>query len=194
MPNLRQMHTRSRFKAVLGVRFSFKVYTRGLEDMSLRETLKTIEQSEKDSAEKAQEELREWRETAVPTLYRFVLESLGDLVNKEKGPIKPSYHSEARNEELTGPYNIDVLDLAVSKRTISFSPVARFVFGGAIGRVEVFARGRLDLRYVLLRYKNEAGEDHWVIRTEAVSASQRKEPSPLSKQTLEDAIDKLVRA
>jgi hypothetical protein len=161
--------------------------------MSLRETLQEMEKTEEASKDQIQAGLKEWREVAIPGLYQSVKEMLADLISDGLVTVNP-YRHERRTEELTGPYEIEVMDLAIRGRTLTLNPVARFVFGDAIGRVELSSRGRLDRRYILLRHKDDSGKDRWFFFSE--KDGPRKLPitnlPELSRQTLEDMIEKLL--
>lgn len=160
--------------------------------MSLRETLQKMEETDKASKQVIGAKLKEWREVAVPGLYRSVKEMLSDLI-ADGLVAAPPPRTERRTEELTGPYEIEVMDLAIRGRTITFNPVALFVMG-AMGRVELFARGRLDRRYILLRLKDDSsGKDRWFIVSEKNGLRLPLMSLPeLSRETLEDVIEKLL--
>jgi hypothetical protein len=159
--------------------------------MSLRETLLKMKETEEASKQDIPAKLKEWREVAIPGLYQSVREMLSDLIIDGLVTVNPS-HTESRTEELTGPYEITVMDLAIRGRTITLSPVALFVIG-AMGRVELFARGRLDLRYILLRLKDNSGKDRWFIFSERNGPRLPLMSLPeLSRETLQDMIEKLV--
>jgi len=161
--------------------------------MSLRETLQKMEETEKASKQVIDAKLKEWREVAVPGLYRSVKEMLSDLIADGLVTANP-LRTERRAEKLTGPYEIEVMDLAIRGRTITLNPVALFVLGDAMGRVELSARGRLDRRYVLLRHKDNSGKERWFFYSE--KDGPRKVPvtslPELSRQTLEDMIENLL--
>jgi len=161
--------------------------------MSLRETLQKIEEQEDVSRPQIQAKLKEWREAAIPRLYQSVREMLSDLITDGLVTVNPP-RAERRTEELTGPYEIEVMDLAIRGRTITLNPVALFVIGDAMGRVELSARGRLDRRYILLRHKDDSGKDRWFFYSE--KDGPRKLPltslPELSRETLEDMIEKLL--
>jgi hypothetical protein len=158
--------------------------------MSLRETLQEMQRAEQGSAQETQELLREWRQSAIPNLYKRVEELLADLIQDHLVEIER--HTEPRREELTGPYEIEVLDLKVGGKTLSLRPAARFVVG-AKGRVDLVTRGRLDPVYFLLRDRGTEGQDQWAI---VPSDARRKHPlselPQLSRTTLEEAIQKLL--
>lgn len=167
--------------------------------MSLRDTLRKMEETEKVSKQAIQGKLQEWREVAIPALYRSVKEMLSDLITDGLVTVNP-LRTERRTEELAGPYEIKVMDLAIRGRTITFNPVALFVIG-AIGRVELFARGRLDRRYILLRLKDNSGTDRWCIFSErngpklpfrTLTSEPETSLKELSSETLEDMIEKLL--
>jgi hypothetical protein len=161
--------------------------------MSLRETLQKMEETEKASKNQIQAKLKEWREVAIPGLYQSVKEMLADLITDGLVTVNP-YRTERRTEELIGPYEIEVMDLAIRGRTLTLNPVALLVIGDAMGRVELSARGRLDRRYILLRHKDDSGKDRWVFYSE--KDGPRKLPlkslPKLSRETLEDIIEKLL--
>ena len=116
---------------------------------------------------------------------------LSDLIVDGLITVGPR-RTEPRSEQLTGQYSIDVLDLSIRGRTITFSPVARYVFGSA-GRVDLFARGGLATRYLLLRTVDDAtGKDRWGIVSEEGLRFPGALPE-LSRPTLEDAIQKLLQ-
>jgi hypothetical protein len=159
--------------------------------MSLRETLQKMEETQRASKQEIDAKLREWREVAIPGLYRKVRKMLADLIADGLVTINPS-RIERRTEELTGPYDIEVMDLAIRGRTITLNPVGLFTIG-AMGRVELFARGRLDRRYILLRLKDDSGKDRWFIFPERSGPKFPLTSNPeLSHKTLEDMIEKLL--
>lgn len=161
--------------------------------MSLRETLQKMEENEKASTQVIDAKLNEWRKVAIPGLYRSVKEMLSDLIADGLVTVNPP-RAEHRTETLTGPYEIEVMDLAIRGRTITLNPVALFVIGDAMGRVELSARGRLDRRYILLRHKDNSGKERWFFYSE--KDGPRKLPvtslPELSRETLEDMIEKLL--
>lgn len=166
--------------------------------MSLRETLEQMGRSDKETAQKVRETLKQWREVAIPGLFEQVKEMLSDLIVDGLITVAP-LRAEPRSEQLTGPYSIDVLDLGIRGRTITFSPVARYVVGSA-GRVDLFARGGLGARYLLLRAVDDAtGKDHWGIVSEKERQESKKGPRfpgrlpELSRSTLENAIQNLLQ-
>lgn len=160
--------------------------------MSLRKTLQKMEETEKASKQVIDAKLKEWRELVIPGLYRSVKEMLSDLISDGLVTVNPP-RTERRTEELTGPYDIEVMDLAIRGRTITLNPVALFVIG-AMGRVELFARGRLDRRYILLRLKDDySGKDRWFIFPERDGPKLPLMNLPeLSRETLENMIEKLL--
>jgi hypothetical protein len=159
--------------------------------MSLRETLLKMEETERPSKQEIQKQLVEWREVAIPGLYRSVRDMLSDLIADGLVTVNPS-RTERRNEELTGPYDIEVMDLAIRGHTITLNPVALFAVG-SIGRAELFARGRLDRRFILLRLKDKSGKDRWFIFPESEGPKLPLTSLPeLSRKTLEDMIEKLL--
>jgi hypothetical protein len=160
--------------------------------MSLRETLLKMEEGGKPSKQEIDTQLKEWREVAIPGLYQNIKDMLSDLIADGLISVSPP-RIERRTEELTGPYDIEVMDLAMRGRTITVNPVGLFT-AGAIGRVELFARGRLDRRYLLLRLKdNSSGKDRWVIFLEKDGPSFPLTNLPeLSRENLEDVIEKLL--
>jgi hypothetical protein len=160
--------------------------------MSLRETLQKMEETERASKPVIDAKLKEWREVAIPGLYGSVKEMLSDLIADGLVTINPP-RTERRTEELTGPYEIEVMDLAIRGRTITLNPVGLFTIG-AMGRVELFARGRLDRRYILLRLKDDSsGKDRWFIFPERNGPRLPLTSLPeLSRETLEDVIEKLL--
>jgi hypothetical protein len=159
--------------------------------MSLRETLLKMEETEKPSKQEIDAQLKEWREVAIRGLYQSIKEMLSDLIADGLISVNPP-RTERRTEELTGPYDIEVMDLAIRGRTITVNPVGLFT-AGAIGRVELFARGRLDRRYILLRLKDNSGKDRWFIFREGKGPSFPLIDLPeLSRENLEDVIEKLI--
>jgi len=158
--------------------------------MSLRQKLKEIERANKATQVDVRRLVNEWV-AAVHELYERVAHDLGDLIQDQV--INVIRQPVTRSEERTGPYQIYELNLHVAGKTIAFNPVALFVVG-ANGRVDLFAKGRLDTRYHLLRLKGpHGGSDRWFITR---ADTLRKLPLPklpeLSRKNLEDAIETLV--
>lgn len=159
--------------------------------MSLRETLQKMEETEKVSKLEIRAKLKEWREVAIPRLYQTVKTMLSDLIADGLVGVN-SPRTERRTEDLTGPYDIAVMDLAIRGRTITLNPVALFTIG-ANGRVELFARGRLDRRYILLRLEDESGKDRWFSFPESEGPKFPLTSNPeLSRKTLEGMIERLL--
>jgi hypothetical protein len=165
--------------------------------MALRDTLKKMEETEKDSAVIVQTKLKQWRQEAIPELFKRIQALLLDLIKDGLITVGPK-RTESRTEEKTGPYNVEVLDLVIRGRTITFSPLALFVFGSD-GRVDLFTRGRLDQRYLLLRTRDDTkAKDIWGIVSEKERQESRRRALPqgipeLSRSTLEDAVEKLLK-
>jgi len=159
--------------------------------MSLREKLQEKERARRFAQKDAKLSLQEWL-TSIKGLYRLVWEELAEL--RRDKLIEFGSQTVDRSEELTGKYKTSELTLRAGGRTIVFSPVARFVVG-SYGRVDLYALGRLNVRYYVLLDKTAGGADRWVI-TEA--DTPRKHPlsalPELSRATLEDAIEKLLSA
>ena len=160
--------------------------------MSLRETLLKMAETAEPSKQEIDAQLTEWREVAIPGLYQSIKATLSNLIAEGLISVNPP-RTEHRTEELTGPYEIEVMDLAIHGRTITVNPVGLFTIG-AIGRVELFARGRLDRRYILLRLKdNSSGKDRWFIFLERNGPRFPLTDLPeLSRENLEGVIEKLL--
>lgn len=94
---------------------------RGRANMSLRETLERMEETEKATKQVVDAKLKEWRETAIPSLCQSVREMLSDLIADGLVVVNP-LRTERRTEQLTGPYEIEVMDLVIRGRTITLNP------------------------------------------------------------------------
>lgn len=169
--------------------------------MALKDTLTKIreqERLEKEKLENKPQVIAEWKE-ATTSLMKELRDYLAEY--EKDGSLLFSDDSVRLTEERLGSYSVPAMRLTVGPIVILIQPVGRLIIG-AFGRVDLHRHGRAgqNQRVMLVRLpksKTDAALIWHVVMPEAAAnrggrLPPRKQFIPLTKETLEQAIEFLL--
>ena len=139
------------------------------DDFVRRQQAKKRENNELDVGR----QLEEWREY-LAILYRMIEDYLAAYINNGAAAIE--YRAIEINEEFSGPYKVDQMNLAIGPSTIQFKPIGTMLIGSK-GRVDVQGPHG-TARFVLMN--RMISEPRQLIRI-SVSVNVPPAPPPVSE-------------
>jgi hypothetical protein len=105
---------------------------------------------------------------------------------KDEGLLDFKFSKKSNLEEFIGTYNVKVLHLCFANgKEIIVEPIGTLIIG-AWGRFDLYARGYNSGKYYILLYKSDDGQFSWQI----VNAQSKRNIKPLTKENLEEIIEK----
>jgi hypothetical protein len=151
--------------------------------MSLKDKLKQELQEKQKSQVDWNKRRNEWLES-VNELNTLITGWFADY--QTEGLLEFKTTEKNNREEYIGQYTVNVLHLLFANgREIIIEPMGTLIIG-AWGRYDIYVRGYNSGKYYILRHKDENEQFTWNI----VNAQTKRDVKPLSKESLEEIIEK----
>lgn len=151
--------------------------------MALRETIERLRDAQGDREDPADIVAR-WK-GAVSKLYDDIAAWLKPYI--DDGDLALERVTKAVQEEATGPYEIDGLDIEVGTETVRLEPKGAVVIG-ALGRIDISRLGSGDPLFLVLTGPPQQPTWH------LVKPSERTRATALTKETFEATLEELLAA
>ncbi len=153
--------------------------------MSLKDKLQKLNESKQSSAIDWESRKTEWQK-AVQTVLTEIKEWFKPYI--ESGLFQIVETEKSITEEYLGTYNTNQLEFQFNSFRLVFEPMGRNILG-AMGRIDVYLRGRKTDKYVLILLETKDKEANWFLSTFKDKSVRIEFNKANTEKLIEDWID-----